>query len=903
MVLAICKIDEEPEAILVKFRDSDNDKITYRRIPFHNYFYVKEEDWEDVEFIMKGCFSDVYDVTAANGEFKKLILKNNWHRNIFRNKIEAEDVKTFEADLNSPRRFVLENPDLLNQEKLKVAFIDIETDDRLPLEREGWRGEVIAQAPILSAAVKDLKDDKTYYVRNKCAEMLQTSSNESYEQEEKKMLIQYFDYIKDYDVSFAWYGWGFDFPYLKQRAEKYGLNYKNLFMVDIDYKEVYEKYLWGTLKNLKLETVSIHELSTEIGKEDTKFKYLDEVKKLDWKELTGEEKYYYLWKNHPKVLKEYNIQDVNLMYMIEQKLNYFSLMAATAKFCNCLVSDTVFNSRAIDNALIKRHHDKNMIVVSKPNKEEVESRQGIFIGGGFTYTERGIYVNAKCYDFASHYVKTAIDTFNISNEMLVGFKEPILTHIFTEREIEYIRFCETCAKNCLDAKGKLRKDTYLKQCEEYRVLITGEMTDDDTTAQPMKTMEELMWQFVREYSDEELYNYCIKNNLSYTPADINLDTRGWKVHRHRIFKRERGILSQFANDISVERDAIKYNMTTFEYKSPEWWENEMAQLAVKTTGNSAYGVMALKAFRFFNYDIADAITTTCRAITKMTIMKTSDLGYRSPFGDTDSAYVLGVDTPEKQEALNKEYIEFYKDIAKDFNLANPVMINFEYEKTFERVIVSAKKKYYYKYLKDGKELYNCTGGYYMKNDSYKIAADLQYELCKDVLDDNFDKDVWHKKLSELKTKVYDMKLEEEHLTTTKKISKPLKDYGQPVIDGKTGKQKMRKSDGEPMYAPIPVHIRIAKQLVEQGHDLKEGDMIDYIVTEYKPKQQGIWIEEFRKNPYYCAEYIWEKIESPIIEILNIKCPELLFTHFKDLWHYTERQVKSLINKMEKEQDE
>jgi len=257
------------------------------------------------------------------------------------------------------------------------------------------------------------------------------------------------------------------------------------------------------------------------------------------------------------------------------------------------------------------------------------------------------------------------------------------------------------------------------------------------------------------------------------------------------------------------------------------------------------------------------------------------LNMETNLGDTDSAYWQNL-TEDDIETLNVKFIELYDGLLPKFNIDTESEIVFEYEKKFEKCIVTAKKRYYYKMKKGDEYVYNTAGGAYARSSCHKLASIEQFDLCKDIL-----------------TKIYDMKLEEEHVKQVTKISKELSDYGQPVIDGKTGKQKRRKSDGALMFAPVPAQIRLAKELVARGESFQQGDMIEYVIIERSPNV-ALWIEDFRKEPRYDADYMWDRIEKPIIEILNVKCPELLYTYFRELWHYTEKQIKTLIEKLEVE---
>ena len=168
---------------------------------------------------------------------------------------------------------------------------------------------------------------------------------------------------------------------------------------------------------------------------------------------------------------------------------------------------------------------------------------------------------------------------------------------------------------------------------------------------------------------------------------------------------------------------------------------------------------------------------------------------------------------------------------------------------------------------EGDVMYGTQGGAWANSATIKIASDLQYALTKDILDENFDRVFWKKKLLDLKNKVYEFKLEEEHIVKYSTVSRSVDTYGKPVIDSKTGEQKIRKSDGAKMFAPVPAHIKIAKQKLKAGEEIEVGDKVGYIVLD-QPPIVPISIEDFRKKPAYDADYYWEKLERPVLEILE-----------------------------------
>lgn len=973
MQRVLCKAKEEKESIM--FRLIEDGKDIFKRIPFQNYFYILECDYEDVAYSLNKHLAKTETLIDSKGrEFRKLVLNNNLNRNFVRKLLEDElMVRTFEADIASHKRFLIDNPSVpLHQDKLKHAFVDIETYDLMPLKKD-WFGNLEATEPILSIALKD-QQDNVWYEYNKGMEQKdfnffistyqefvnlrasvektekevdilhrkqndgeQINEKELESQEyflhklqkefknlklkinqqlpsvkqalikgEKDLLQKFFNQAKEYNILHAWNGRSFDFPYIQQRMDVHGLNYYDMFIIDIDYMEIYKKNTWDSLKSYSLENVSLHEFESEIEKENSQFENLEQVKKVDWKEKTNYQKYFEMFLLDKSLLEEYNKQDVHLMYLIEQKLHFMRIHEMQSLIAHCFLNETIYNASLSDYFVLNKARIKNLIRPSKPSKEEVERRKdpqkGEFPGGGYTFAyETGLFHKLEGFDFKSKYPTDTI-TYGISPETFVKSVYPNLSIIFKENEVNFIKQVDELKYKYLNAKGELSKAKYLKAIEELQKSLG--VTD---------SMEQLMWRFIEHYKDDEFTKWLKENNYSSTPADINLDKRGWTIHPHRVFTHESGILPEIEKELIQTRDKVKYSMKQEEKYSATWWEKELYQIAIKISANAFYGFFAFKAGREYMFEIPDAITTSARWGVKKSIIFANKCGYKVTNGDTDSTYIKNLENKYNTKQMEAEYFKYWKEIVKPFNtnckvlLKNPEtgkteecnhFIVFEHEKTLPACIITAKKRYYFK-TKDGE--YKTQGGAYKKTDTLKISADLQYELCKDILNGDFDKDKWKQKLLELKDKVFNYQLEEEYIVGVKGISKPLEEYGQPMIDGKTGKQKTTK-DGKPRYASVPAHIKVAKQLQEEGTDIEVGDKVSFVV-EKAPPIQAISLREFRRQPRYDAKYYWERIIKPIIEIIKPCYPELVYTHFKDCWNYTEKQIERLIQKMNEEEED
>jgi len=900
----IVRLKENINGITVKRRI--NDVVSFEEVEFNNYFYILKEDFDSLEERDYEYFVKDLEYIEKNECLMKLILKNNYHRNLFRRKLEEEfGFKTFEADIDSCKRYILDNQFLdLAQKNLKFLFVDIETLDINPLSKDET-DKVIAIDPVLCFAAKDF-NDKVFFDYNNGLDNFDKTDYKKKKQEiiklanegEKDLLLKFIEVVKDYDVLLAWHGDKFDFAYLRQRLEKYGLDYEGLMINDMDYELVYKKNNpSNNTEGTSLNVISNFEFKDEAKDINT------EVGKIDWRAKTGYDKYYELFIFNLELMKEYNIQDVNLMLMIERKLKLLEIHKIVTKISHCLISDTMANSRVIDILLLNEYHKKNIIKNSKPSKVLVEQREhpitGEFSGGGYTECfEPNLYKNIERFDFFSHY-PNAIITHNISPELFVENKFPRLELVFNDIEIKFINEVIDSNKKFLNNNGKLNLKKYNNNIDllknKYNI---------------KKSMHDFMWEFTDKYNDKELNKYIIDKNLTMTSADFNLDTRGWNIHPHRLFKRENGILPEVCKNILVERGEVKASLKNFPRDSIEYQEKNIYQTGLKTLILSIYGFFGLKSARDFNYDISDSITATSRYLTKKIILLSRKNGMFPKYNDTDSIYM---DVQNKDiNYIKVLFFDFFNEWIKDYNPYNTYNIPhpitnqlivcnhskiLEYENKFDALINVKKKRYYFRI---GNRI-ESKGGFLKKKDTLAIAKELQKELCTDLLNFTYDKEKWKHKLLLLRKKVFEYKLELKDIIKHQSLSKNINEYGKNIIDSKTGDIKYR-ADGKPQFAPIPAHIKVAKKMISQGITVDVGDDIKYIIHKSSPRIIGITIEEYAILKKYDPQYYWKSIISPLLEIFRVVEPKNIYTFYSQCWNYSQQQLDRLIEVEEEEEN-
>jgi len=242
---------------------------------------------------------------------------------------------------------------------------------------------------------------------------------------EKELLNNFLSYWKQYtpDICSGWNLAGFDLPYIINRLIKvfhedkakelspvksiyYRPNVTQAFgrsmgswsihgISFLDYMEVYKKFSWGQRESYSLNYIGEYEL----GEGKTKFNATDLSKLaiVDWKTFV-----------------DYNIQDVNLLVKLEEKLQYMKLVEnisykGLSPFQSAIgtigVVTGVFAQAALKQGMIIptfEHH----------NKES-------FSGGFVMEPKRGLQECIVSFDANSLYPNTII-TLNISPETKLG---------------------------------------------------------------------------------------------------------------------------------------------------------------------------------------------------------------------------------------------------------------------------------------------------------------------------------------------------------------------------------------------------------------------------------------------------------------------------------------------------
>ena len=238
---------------------------------------------------------------------------------------------------------------------------------------------------------------------------------------EAALIKKFKEVIETYkpDIINGYFSDGFDFPYIRTRADKYkinldlGLDFSELKIkrgmnvtaqingiVHLDIFKFIRKIMYGTLNTDKYNLDSVASEMLGEKKHDVN---LDELS-VEWDN------------NLEKMDKfcEYNLQDARLSYMLSEKL--FPTLSEMVKITGLTIYDVnrMGFSQLVEWYLLKQALEFNQIAPNKPTNEELIKRRATRIKGAFVFEpEPGLYKDIVVFDYRSLY-PTIIGSHNIS---------------------------------------------------------------------------------------------------------------------------------------------------------------------------------------------------------------------------------------------------------------------------------------------------------------------------------------------------------------------------------------------------------------------------------------------------------------------------------------------------------
>jgi DNA polymerase elongation subunit (family B) len=535
------------------FTWDENGNRVVKKHPYQPYFYV-ETNADNVDA-----------VSIFNTKLKKKIFRNNYERNK-----AAQDgaIKRLYHNIQVEQQFLIETyseaydkPEFTKY-PLRINFLDIEvhSPDEFPEAKD-------AKHPINLISIYDNQTNKFYTwgerpYTPKRDNVVYTECTSEVDMLNK--LIEHFEAGNYPDILSGWNTDFFDFPYLINRINNLlgedtakrlspvksmwcregifvkGQQLDKWYIHGIalmDYLEVYRGFARGLLESYSLNFVAEHELGE--GKLAINATNLAALADKDWDNFV-----------------DYNIQDVDLLVRMENKLQFFRIIRMLA-YKGLTSFEAALGKVSIVTGCVALEAKKHGMVI--PTFVEGPTREAIE-GGFVREPERGLQKAVVSYDANSLYPNTII-TLNISPETKVG-------------------------------------KIIAKDDENVTVLLS--------TNKEFKVSKEKFIQFV---NNEKLA--ISRANVLYTQK-----TKGIVpslidgLYNERVYNR-----NQY---VEYKKQLAKLTADTDEYKETKakMERADTIQYVIKILLNSIYGVFANKFSPICDSDHAGSITLTGQAVVK-----------------------------------------------------------------------------------------------------------------------------------------------------------------------------------------------------------------------------------------------------------------------------------------------
>ncbi len=194
----------------------------------------------------------------------------------------------------------------------------------------------------------------------------------------------------------------------------------------------------------------------------------------------------------------------------------------------------------------------------------------------------------------------------------------------------------------------------------------------------------------------------------------------------RFARGDSSILPQMLEQLFPQREAAKQR------------GDEIASQAIKILMNSFYGVLGTPACRFYNPNIANAITSQGRYLLGWSKNWFEARGYRVLYGDTDSVFVAsGMEDADAASAIAEDLMEAFNRELTQFLRASAGVesrLELEFEKLYSKLFLasvrggSAGARKRYAGIKLGSDEVEFVGMEVVRRDWTDLAKDVQRHL-------------------------------------------------------------------------------------------------------------------------------------------------------------------------------
>ena len=347
-------IRSSKNGIFIKYEDN-----TWKQFDYEWYFYIEKEQL----YLVPASYVKRFEV---GNEFVKLFCDNRTARMTFLPLLQSMNIRTYEGDFKPEERYKYDH-ELEISKAQDVLYFDIETDDR-------QRKIEIGRDYIMSWVAIDNKG-------NKFSAIVETLD----EVNEKRIIKEFYDLCRNYDIIAGWNIMKFDTPYFKARGDRYDLRFPNVGQYDLFTRTKHIYRFDSNIKSFSLENIS------QVFLGEGKIKHQGT---------------YDLWTKGE--LLTYNERDVELTKRIDEKLKISEMMILQSTWCKSFPRK--FSLYAlIDSVITQQSHKlrrpvptnyKALLSYSDKNTDEEFEK---YMGAEVLDPQIGYRENVTVFDFKSLY--------------------------------------------------------------------------------------------------------------------------------------------------------------------------------------------------------------------------------------------------------------------------------------------------------------------------------------------------------------------------------------------------------------------------------------------------------------------------------------------------------------------
>ena len=662
------------------YRKKNSNNLFKTKVPYDHYIFV------DSSYRTYGEIDTTYTLLGTNNELIKIYIDPSDAREIY----NMGRYITAEGDVSPEQRFACDsfyNVEFPKDINPRIFLLDIEAyvvDSLMPSFSHNI-------APINAITIYDTYTKKYYcwFCPKEKVDIIEEEKKirelySKYDDTEIEIniFLNYKDLLNSFmifmskntpDIISAWNS-KFDLPYIARKIfDEFGLDglkfispfntvsfslrkalddnldfeYDNVFPgIDvIDMLEMYKKHTPGDRPSFSLKAISEEELDES--------KLIFEEESSDPAEMYEKDFTFFCM---------YNIQDVRLVKMLEDKRKLLNLAAIIRNIAKINYKDVFFESIIIDNLFLmeaykRREHDNwNYALPSK-----VKNTQKIKYLGGFCKPPLvGRYKWVADLDYTALY--PSIDrTFNMSIETVVGkvsenYQEIFLYFLSDFYNIDNYKFIfEKLLPSYLEYHAGL--------IEKVNSL-NAEIVKENKQNIKIKINYEKLYKSDNNADEfigiKSFVNWLKENNYAFLPNGVIFDQNIKDALVPKVF-----------TVVSASRNNYKAIMKKYIAEGNKELSElyDVYQVAVKVVNNAIYGVLASERFRLFNIHIAEGITASGQLVIKNSQNILNN--YINNLVDTKNVdYVLAIDTDSLIFTLNK--IVDYPVETRDEKILNEI---------------------------------------------------------------------------------------------------------------------------------------------------------------------------------------------------------------------------------------